>query len=227
MTLPPRLYAVAAFVPPCDTLADIGTDHAYIPIHLVQSRVAKRAIASDVSIGPTKIASMNIEQHALSHKISVERGYGLEKAAGADVIVIAGMGGKLICDIIEADLQTARAAKALVIQPMTAVEDVRRFLHEKDFTITKEAIAKEDEKLYNIIAAENGREIIDDDIYYYVGKKLIEGRDSLLGQYILKRVNSLSIAIDNMENSGIMQKKREEFITLKKRLLEVYNDNCS
>lgn len=227
MTLPPRLSAVAAFVPPCDTLADIGTDHAYIPIYVVQKGVAKRAVASDISIGPADIARSNIERYGLGDKISAEVGYGLEKAKSADVIVIAGMGGKLVCDIIEAELQTARSAKALILQPMTAVEDVRRFLHEKDFTITQEAIAKEDKKLYNIMAVRNGKENIEDEIYYYIGKRLIEAQDKHLGEYILKRINSLDIAIANMKGGSSISGKRDEFIMLKQRLSEVYDDYCS
>lgn len=226
MTLPPRLSMVASFVAQCDMLADIGTDHAYIPIHLIQNGRVKRAVASDVSVGPAKIAECNIRQYGLSDRIDVVVGNGLEKIEHADVIVIAGMGGKLICDIIDAGEILARNA-TLVLQPMTAVEEVRRYLHEKSFTIIQEGIAKEDKKLYNVMTVKNGRQIIDDDIYYYIGKKLIENQDEFLGQYILKKVNSFNTAIESMGGSDKDIQKKAEFITLKERFLEVYNDYCS
>ncbi|OQB15195.1 MAG: tRNA (adenine(22)-N(1))-methyltransferase [Firmicutes bacterium ADurb.Bin193] len=224
MNLPPRLEVTASFVPPCECLADIGTDHAYIPIHLIEKGVIKRAVASDIAAGPAKIALRNIKRHGLEDRISVVTGYGLEPIDCADVIVIAGMGGKVICDILTAGEKVARSARLVVIQPMTMVMDVRRFLSEKGFAITDEAIAKEGQKLYNIMAVRTGEEIIEDDIYFYVGKRLVEKKDPLLGEYIGKRIAALDISIDNMGNSVGELEKREQFISLKKQLLEVLDD---
>ncbi len=227
MTLPPRLAAVAAFVPSCTLLADIGTDHAYIPIHLVRSGVAQRAIASDVSAGPARIARRNIETHGLGDKIAVSVGYGLDTACGADVIVIAGMGGKLVCSIIDAGLKTARAADTLIIQPMTNDYEVRKFLCEKGFTIIKETLAKEERKLYNIMVVRNGKETVEDDLYHHIGIRLIEGRDPLLGQYLSRKIRSLDVAIANMTHSVETDAKRRAFTDLRRRLTEVYHAHGS
>jgi tRNA (adenine22-N1)-methyltransferase len=222
MTLTPRLHAVASFVPPCDILADIGTDHAYIPIYLAQKGIIKRCIATDIAPGPAGIARANVAGSGLDDIITVVTGNGLEVVEYADVIVIAGMGGKQICDILSCE--TARKARLLVLQPMTAVDEVRRFLHKKSFTICDECIAKENNKLYNIITARNGAMEIEDDIYYYIGKKLIEKKDPLLGCYIERKVRSFEAAIKSLEKSSSNQSKKEEFMLLKKRFLEVYND---
>ena len=100
VNLSPRLLAVARLVPKCSVVADIGTDHAYVPIYLVENGIADFVIASDVVEGPAMRAIENIKRHNLSDKIDVRIGNGLEKVKQADVIIIAGMGGKLICDII-------------------------------------------------------------------------------------------------------------------------------
>ncbi|MDR0405851.1 MAG: class I SAM-dependent methyltransferase, partial [Clostridiales bacterium] len=93
MILTPRLAAVAAFVPPCGTLADIGTDHAYIPIHLLRKGVVRRAVASDVAAGPARAALANVKAYGLESRVEIVIGDGLEKIGAVDVIVMAGMGG--------------------------------------------------------------------------------------------------------------------------------------
>lgn len=218
---------MASFVPPCKALADIGTDHAYIPIYLVKEGTAKYAVASDVAKGPAEIALSNVKKHNLCNKIDVVIGNGLDMIIYAEVIVLSGMGGKTICEILQADLPVARRARLLVIQPMTELYKVRKFLHEKCFTICDEAIAKEGNKLYNIIAAENGAEQIDDRFYYHIGKKLIEKRDVLLGALIEKKVSALNFAICALQKSSGGTEKMVEYTRLRKRFLEVYRDYCS
>ncbi|MCK9479434.1 MAG: class I SAM-dependent methyltransferase [Firmicutes bacterium] len=227
MKLPPRLAAVASFVPPCKMLADIGTDHAYIPIYLVKRGIALHAVASDIVKGPADIAAANIKKHGLHDKISVVVGSGLDKIPQSDVIVIAGMGGKIICEILQEGLPVARKAKCIVLQPMTAISEVRRFLYAKSFTIYDEAIAKEGDKLYNIIAVKKGKTKVEDDLYYYIGEKLIENEDKLLGQLIQKKISALDVAIHSLSKSNDGAKKMTELIHLRQRFSEVYHDNCS
>ena len=81
----------------------------------------------------------------------------------------------------------------LILQPMTAIYEVRRYLHINNFTITDEHLAQEDEKVYNIMVVKSGSEIIEDDIYYHIGKKLIETKDKLLKKYIDKKFTLLML----------------------------------
>jgi tRNA (adenine22-N1)-methyltransferase len=193
VNLSPRLLAVARLVPKCSVVADIGTDHAYVPIYLVENGIADFVIASDVVEGPAMRAIENIKRHNLSDKIDVRIGNGLEKVKQADVIIIAGMGGKLICDIISESRPIIDKAQMLILQPMTAIYEVRRYLHINNFTITDEHLAQEDEKVYNIMVVKSGSEIIEDDIYYHIGKKLIETKDKLLKKYIDKKFTLLML----------------------------------
>ena len=199
--LTPRLKCVADMAGKCGLLADIGTDHAYIPMYMVQNSLADRAVASDVVDGPVKIARRNVLENNFSEKITVVKADGLDGAGGAETIVIAGMGGKLICEIIGRNLEIAHSAKRLVLQPMTCSEDVRRFLHSEGFSILKEKLAKEENKIYNVIVAESGTQSFDDDFHYYVGKALFDGKDPLLLEFLHKKAKVLKRRADGMAKS--------------------------
>ena len=103
MQLSERLQAVADFVTPQSRLADVGTDHAYVPIYLAEKKIISRAIAMDVVDGPLQRARENIAVHRLEAVIETRKSDGLEalKPGEADTVVIAGMGGLLICRILE------------------------------------------------------------------------------------------------------------------------------
>ena len=98
-------------------IADIGTDHAYIPIYLVENYLAEYVIAGDVRQGPVDIAKANVEKHKLSDKIEVRLGSGLSviEKGEVDTVIIAGMGGQLISEILSADIEKARKEALTVI----------------------------------------------------------------------------------------------------------------
>lgn len=223
LELSPRLLKVAKAVPHCAVLADIGTDHAYIPVFLVLNGIAESAVASDIAKGPAKRAENNIKSHGLSDKISVVVGNGLEKIKKADVIVIAGMGGNMICDILKGNEAIAKSASCIILQPMTCVYDVRKFLFENGYTIVFEDLAREDNKIYNILTVKSGKQTVENDIYHHLGGYLIENKHPLLGEYIKKKIHSLKVAADNMENSKSqeVQKKRLENLKLIGKLEKV------
>ena len=201
LVLPDRLKAVAALIPECEFLSDIGTDHAYIPIYAVKNKKARLAAAADIVDGPLKIASANIKSYNLSDKISVVKSNGLENIPPSDVIVIAGMGGTLIGEILKKHIQKAYSTDTLILQPMTCAYDLRKELHRLGFKIIKETIAKDSKKLYNIMVVKKGIQTFDDDIYYHIGKYLIDSKDPLLKEYIMHGITVLERKITNMQNS--------------------------
>lgn len=155
-------------------IADIGTDHAYIPIYLIENNLSDYVIAGDIRIGPAEIAKSNIINHNLSDKIEIRLGSGLSilNKNEIDTIIIAGMGGQLIIEIIDADLELARTCK-LVLQPMNAQYELRKYLIKNNFKITNEDISVEGFKVYNIINAENGyQKDFKNDIEYHLPKYL-------------------------------------------------------
>ena len=158
-----------------EVVADIGTDHAYIPINLIKESRAQKVIATDINPLPARIATDNIKKESLSKKIEIRLGNGLSVLAKeeADVIIIAGMGGILISEIIDADIDIALGSK-LILQPMNAQYELRKYLMSHGFKITDEDLAVEGFKVYNIILAERGEmKPFETDFEYQIPKYLV------------------------------------------------------
>lgn len=209
LVLPDRLKAVASLIPKCNILADVGTDHAYIPIFTVLNKIAKTSIAADVVDGPLKIAQDNINTYLLSDKISVVKSDGLKNINNADVIVIAGMGGTLIADIIEADIDKAKNADALILQPMSCAFELRKRLHHFGFLIEKEVLVKDTGKIYTAMVVKKGKQQFENDIQYEIGKYLIDNKPPLFNEYITRKISVFDKRISNMENSNNNEVKKE------------------
>ena len=153
--LSPRLMAAAGFVRSGAVVADVGTDHAYLPIYLCKTGRIRCAVASDINEGPVERAKINIASHSLEKKISVchtDGLSGIESYSPTDII-ICGMGGELIAEIISKAEWTKNRDIRLILQPMTHAEKLRDFLNREGYSIIGERIVKED-KLYQIICAE-------------------------------------------------------------------------
>lgn len=151
--LSPRLKKAAELVPPCNTFLDVGTDHAYLPVYLLNSGICKGAIASDLREGPLKRAKETAVFFGAEKNLSLRLGSGFETVAAgeADAAAVCGMGGILIADLLKTSETTAKSLKTLVLQPMTAIFELREFLYKNDYTVEEEHLVKEDEKLYHIL----------------------------------------------------------------------------
>ena len=203
--LTPRLNCIINYVN-SDVAADIGTDHAYIPIELIRSGRAERVIASDVKKGPLEIADGNIKKYGLSDKIETRLGSGISvlDRGEADTVIIAGMGGELICEILKADMDKARES-TLIIQPMNAQYELRRFLIENGFTIEKEDIENEKHRVYNIMIVKNGEQKpFDKDIDYHIPVYLYSHpKFKLLYEKKLREFNKIIAGLEKSENCDI------------------------
>lgn len=212
--LMPRLQKIYDIVPPCTTSADIGTDHAYIPVCLCLTGKCQSAIASDIRKGPLERAAATVEEYG-ADMVSLRLGSGLEtvKPNEAQAIIIAGMGGILIADIIEASKETALSASHLILQPMTAAPELREYLIENGFKIEKEYLVREEEKIYTIICATVGTDRPYTKAELYMGREL--DKDELYDNYRKNRLRKLDRQI-----LGLSQSENEEN---KKRLASLIN----
>ncbi|MDR1537863.1 MAG: class I SAM-dependent methyltransferase [Clostridiales bacterium] len=142
----------------CSSLADIGSDHAYIPISACQRGIIQSAIAVDISRGSLNKAEKNIRSAGLSDRIETRLGYGLDSIAPGEVecLVISGMGGLLIRDILMQGLFVVDASKQLALQPQTDAPALRAALHGMGLAIADEQMVLEDGKFYNIINCAKG-----------------------------------------------------------------------
>lgn len=223
MKLSERLLHVALMVPVCKCIADIGTDHGYIPIYCVNNNIAAYAIASDIKKGPIKIAKANIKKYNLESKIETRTGDGLSsiKKGEADVIVIAGMGGNIIGNIIDNSKEIAVSSRCLVLQPMQYPEMVRYYAVNNGFAIEDEDLVKEDNKYYHIIRITKGKENkYENEAYYFTGKRLIEKGNPLIKEYIEFKIYEYGNILKELENSK-NNLKYNEILNLKEQFEDV------
>ena len=154
-----RLRAVAAFVQQGSRLADVGSDHAYLPLFLVEKGIIDYAVAGEVVQGPYQSALTNVAQAGKEELIQVRLANGLsaiESSDQIDTITIAGMGGRLIADILEAGMDKLAGVQRLILQPNNREDELRIWLQEQDFQIVAEELVTENQKFYEILVVEAG-----------------------------------------------------------------------
>ena len=191
-----RMEALACMVSQGNILCDVGCDHGYLPIYLVQKKVVPRAFAMDVAEGPLLAAKTHISQHGLDGLIETRQSDGLEKLVPgeADTILIAGMGGGLVMHILSANPKVANAVKELILQPQSELYEVRTFLWENGYQLLQEDMVKEDGKYYPMMKVKPtgkhpaGQKPSEAELYF--GKMLLERKHPVLGEYLLREENT-------------------------------------
>ncbi|HFI0795661.1 TPA: tRNA (adenine(22)-N(1))-methyltransferase TrmK [Streptococcus suis] len=209
-----RLEAVASYVPQGARLADVGSDHAYLPLFLVEQGRIEFAVAGEVVQGPYQSALQNVEQADQSDKISVRLANGLAVVELADhitTVTIAGMGGRLIAEILEAGKDKLGSVERLVLQPNNREDDVRRWLVAHDFQLVAEEILEENDKIYEILVAEKGNVDLTADQLRF-GPYLLEEQSATFQEKWLKELDKLTYALEQVplerqaDRSAISQK---------------------
>lgn len=201
MELSPRLRMIADLVPFGARFADIGTDHAYLPVWLILQGTIKDAIAADLRAGPLERAKETAVKYNVSQYMDFRLCDGLTgiNEAEADVIVIAGMGGETISHILTEAPWTKSTDKMLILQPMSSQEDLRQWLGQNGYAIKKEHIVREDKTLYNIMIVNAGEENA------MTAAELLAGRqsnDPLRGDYLDLLIFKLSRALDGQRSAA-------------------------
>ncbi len=206
-----RLETIKSMVSKCETAADIGTDHGYVAEMLLTDNTAKKVIATDLNKGPLNRAIEYMTSKKLNLKCDFRLGSGLTvlQKNESDAIIIAGMGGELIADILSTSKDIAFSAKQLILQPMTAYDKLRKFLYENGYKVTDENIVKELHHYYFVIKAEPGRDKIDNEIYYEISKHLLDKKDPVMYEYIEKLIKTNNKIIQSLEGTGNIDYKEK------------------
>ena len=158
MVLTPRLACIAALVPQGARLADIGTDHGKLPLHLLLGGRIASAIGSDIGRGPLDHAARNAAEHGVSLSLRLAPGLEAVRPEECDTVSIAGMGGQTIADILAAAPWTAQGGHLLLLQPMTMVYELRQWLWAHGYTIERETLCREGRRRYVVLSARGGGE---------------------------------------------------------------------
>jgi len=161
ISLSDRLLAIARLVPAGAKIADIGTDHALLPTYLILSGKIKAAIASDIVAGPYEAARRTVAEYGVSPNVSIRLGPGLTtvEPKEVDTVVIAGMGGATVVQIMSESPAVVNALSSMVISPMNGSEQVRRHLYHNGHQIAEEHVVVDDGRLYEVIGVAMNRHI--------------------------------------------------------------------
>ena len=204
-----RLERVASFVQKGQGLLDVGSDHAYLPIFLVEKGLVPFAIAGEVVEGPFQSAQKNVAKHGLTDKIQVRLASGLKAYQEDDQVsnlVIAGMGGRLIADILAADLAKASRFDRLILQPNNREDELRIWLCQHHFKIEAEVILEEAGKIYEILQVTPGpMQLTDHEVRF--GPFLIEEKSPVFVQKWEKEKAKLKWALDQIPDGHTASRK--------------------
>lgn len=227
MVLSDRLALIYSMIPPCDILCDIGTDHALLPAYAILNKRCKRAIACDVGKGPLNRAKRTVERYFLQDRIELRLGDGLEPISGdeADVLVLAGMGGVLMTELLQKGIEKAKQAQRILLQPMYTHEVVRPFLWDNGFSVADESLAREGDKLYQVLSVIPRPDDMAQktDLYAVVGEKLVLKGDPLLKDWLerlIQRQKKIVTGLKSARQPGPILEKEEALL---KDMLELMN----
>lgn len=221
-----RLLKAAEYTVKDQTIADIGSDHAYLPIYLIQQGIVSKAIAGEVVKGPFNNAKRKVEAYNLANQVDVRFGDGLqvlEKNEDIGTIFICGMGGALISDILKNGLENEKLPPSarLVLQPNNAEIRVREFLQDNHYAIIQEAILQENGKIYEVIIAEYRAEMVkytEDELTF--GPHLLKDKSGIFKEKWQQELDKYQHILKQLEPSGNIEKK-EQFTHKIKRIQKV------
>ncbi|RGZ00632.1 class I SAM-dependent methyltransferase [Clostridium sp. AM58-1XD] len=215
MNLSYRLKTVASFVPEGSIVADIGTDHGYIPIYLAEQGKITHAVAMDVRTGPLERAEEHIRSHGLKNVIETRLSDGLRelRPGEADTAVIAGMGGELMIRILSEGRHMWPTVKRWILSPQSDLHKVRIYLRENGFPIEKETMILDEGKYYTVMAAGRRAEALrnctgEKTIYDFYGKCLIQDRNQVLSGYLEWERGQKEKLLEELQSGGAQMTER-------------------
>lgn len=204
--LSPRLKKIADQINPGETMADIGTDHGFLPIYLWENNISSKVIMADISSGSLAKARENCAMYYPGEEFDLRLGSGVEVLANSEVdaVVMAGMGGILMTEILEKDILKSRSFRKLILQPRKDVGKLRYWLFDNGFSIANEGLVREGKYICEIITAVPKeiaitRQMNGDDIEYEFPHSLVDYNDELLSEYLMIKRNLEAEILANMK----------------------------
>lgn len=225
ITLSKRMQALANLVSPCKIFCDVGTDHGFLPIYLVQSGVCEKAIAMDLREGPLDRAKTHIQECGLSEAIETRLSDGVQKLskAEAETVLIAGMGGSVTIHILSEGLEVCKSLDELILQPQSEIEEVRSYVFEQGFVLLAEDMVEEDGKYYPMMKLVHESRLSKEDREKYMiespytqaellyGPMLLKQQHPVLKKFLekdLKREKTILLNLPDIEDDRITERRQ-------------------
>lgn len=228
MHLSKRLYMNVSLVPQGCRVADIGCDHGYAAIWLIQNARVKRVIAMDVNQGPLERAREHVAEYGMTNRIECRLSDGTQQLipGEVDTLMIAGMGGPLMIRILTEGKDVLEHIRTLVLQPQSEIGEVRTFLLNNGFEIEEEKVCMEDGKYYFAMrAVYTGKAVNTDkepDWKSRYGTYLVEKKDPVFGEFLLREKKVCQSILQNMEEHQVPPERKKEVQDKMKQLQECF-----
>ncbi|NLG02455.1 MAG: SAM-dependent methyltransferase [Clostridia bacterium] len=213
MELSERLLSIANMVTPSSVVADVGCDHAFVSIYLVEHEIIPRAIAMDIGVGPLERAKEHVEAAGLTDLIETRLSDGVEalKPNEADCVLIAGMGGPLMQHILKEGALILKDVRELILQPQSEVCQFRHFLQEQGYHILSESMVYEDGKFYPMMKVIHGQMDYQKEVEFQYGRILLQEENPVLNLFLKKERQTLRELLNELDH-----KEQTERIMIRK-----------
>lgn len=230
MELSKRLNWIINEMDKADVIMDVGTDHGYIAIELIKRNITNKVIASDINKDPLNKAKLNVSLEGLSSKIDLRLGGGLAPVKNNEVqgVLIAGMGGNLIRDILEKDIDKVKNMEYLVLQPAQNPEVLREYLYTGDYEVIDEDVCEDEGKYYELFKVrykENNSTKLEE-IFYEISPTLLNKKSEVFKSYLNEKAYKYrkvhSFIKDNTEHAVARKKELNNKIEIIENLLKTF-----
>lgn len=223
IVLSARMQAVADMVKIGNRICDVGCDHGYVSIYLVQQKIAPKALALDINEGPLQRAERHVAGAGLSAYITLRISDGLDRyrPGEAQTLICAGMGGRLMQKILEKEPDKTESFGQMILQPQSELLAFRRFLRETGYSIVREDMVLEENKFYPVIEAvpdKKEQRNADFELSDRFGPKLLAARHPVLLKYLQKEWENSQKLLEVLKKAGSGSRVRKRYMELEEEL---------
>ncbi|MBW6408492.1 tRNA (adenine(22)-N(1))-methyltransferase [Clostridium weizhouense] len=224
MELSKRLNWIIKYADKCKVIMDVGTDHGYIPIYLVKNKISEKAIASDINKDPLQKAKINASLDGVLSNVDLRLGGGLKPLRNneAQGVIIAGMGGNLIRDILENDLEKVKNLDYIVLQPAQNPEILREYLYNNNYKILNEDLCFDEGQYYELfkVKYKSGERTTLDSIFYEISPIMLKENNVLIKEYIKFKIEKYNKILNFIKENTEAAERRKTEIKNKIKVLE-------
>ncbi len=217
-----RMLKIVSFIGNGEIVGDIGTDHAYIPIFLWQNNITKSVVVADLNKGPLEKARENISKEIGENPFDMRLSDGLRGivTGEVDTVVIAGMGGVLIRDILAFDIEKTRSIKKIILQPRGAEDKLREWIYENGFVVTDAILAEEGKYICEVFCIGPAEGQSPQEISFEITPILIEKKDPLLPEFIKRKLEEAYRILEATKNIDLQKHEQTKTRIEKLEMIE-------